>query len=229
MKTLIITMLMVLSFNVCATTTYSQTTLPRLDTTFLDVGISHWDTTTGLEWLDFGGLVGDPITFGHSVNSAEAAYGVGNGGWRLANYTEVHNLFNMFFPFFVDDGDGSMALDEVHDSESVEARNSWLLSFGSDGVSTIELDAATLISSRGFYVDALGAVQRMGLTIGGPIFGSTLYGPDYSEFATTLDMSGSNYGVFMVRDYTVVPIPAAAWLFGSGLLGLVVIARRKVQ
>ena len=228
MKTLIITILAVLAFNASATT-YNQTTLPRLDTTFLDVGVSHWDTTTGLEWLDFGGVVGNPITFGHSVNSAEAAYGVSNGGWRLADYTEVYSLFDMFFPSFVDDGDGSMALDEVHDSVLIQARNSWLLSFGSDGISTIELDADTLISSRGFYLDELGLVQEMGLTIGGPIFGSTLYGPDYSEYVTSRNEAYTNYGVFMVRDYTPpVPIPAAIWLFGSGLLGLVAVARRKV-
>jgi hypothetical protein len=28
---------------------------------------------------------------------------------------------------------------------------------------------------------------------------------------------------------TVVPVPAAVWLFGSGLLGLVGVARRKKQ
>jgi hypothetical protein len=28
-------------------------------------------------------------------------------------------------------------------------------------------------------------------------------------------------------DFTVVPIPAAAWLFGSGLLGMIGVARRK--
>ena len=28
-------------------------------------------------------------------------------------------------------------------------------------------------------------------------------------------------------DFTVVPVPAAVWLFGSGLLGLVGVARRK--
>ena len=28
-------------------------------------------------------------------------------------------------------------------------------------------------------------------------------------------------------DFTVVPVPAAVWLFGSGLLGLIAVARRK--
>ncbi|MCW9006033.1 MAG: VPLPA-CTERM sorting domain-containing protein [Gammaproteobacteria bacterium] len=31
----------------------------------------------------------------------------------------------------------------------------------------------------------------------------------------------------MVRDTTVVPVPAAVWLFGSGLIGLAGFARRK--
>jgi hypothetical protein len=34
-------------------------------------------------------------------------------------------------------------------------------------------------------------------------------------------------GVFSGPDIVVVPVPAAIWLFGSGLLGLVGIARRK--
>ena len=30
-----------------------------------------------------------------------------------------------------------------------------------------------------------------------------------------------------VRAFSVVPVPAAIWLFGSGLIGLIVVARRK--
>jgi len=226
MKTLIATILLTLTLNVSATV-YNQTTLDRLDTTFLDVGVSHWDTTTGLEWLDFGGLVGNPMTFGHSVNSAEAAYGAGNGGWRLAAYTEVYSLFDMFFPLFSDSGNGTMALDEVHDAEEIQARNSWLLSFGSDGTSTIDLDADTLISSRGFYLDEHNVVQGMGVTIGGPIFGSTLYGPNYTVNQGR-DNAYTNYGVFMVRDYSPVPAPAAVWLLGSGLIALAAFGRRRI-
>jgi len=31
----------------------------------------------------------------------------------------------------------------------------------------------------------------------------------------------------MANDITAVPVPAAVWLFGSGLIGLVGVARRK--
>jgi fumarate reductase subunit C len=41
------------------------------------------------------------------------------------------------------------------------------------------------------------------------------------------DYQASIYGIFMVREATVVPVPAAVWLFASGLLGLVGIARRR--
>lgn len=39
--------------------------------------------------------------------------------------------------------------------------------------------------------------------------------------------SGQLAGVWTEYNATVVPVPAAVWLFGSGLLGLVGIARRK--
>lgn len=35
------------------------------------------------------------------------------------------------------------------------------------------------------------------------------------------------YYAWAVRDGNVVPVPAAVWLFGSGLLGLITVARRK--
>jgi hypothetical protein len=49
-------------------------------------------------------------------------------------------------------------------------------------------------------------------------------------FGGTLD-AGSSYDNDRFKiaslDITVVPVPAAIWLFGSGLLGLVGVARRK--
>jgi hypothetical protein len=39
--------------------------------------------------------------------------------------------------------------------------------------------------------------------------------------------AGFNFNFNLHGSMTVVPIPAAAWLFGSGLLGLVAMARRK--
>ena len=53
------------------------------------------------------------------------------------------------------------------------------------------------------------------------IFGSNFQAPGGKDF--------NNFLAWAVRsgDVAVVPVPAAAWLFGSGLLGLVGVARRK--
>jgi hypothetical protein len=48
------------------------------------------------------------------------------------------------------------------------------------------------------------------------------------EYNFGIQVSQDGWGVENVRmDVQVVPVPAAAWLFGSGLIGLVGIARRK--
>ena len=48
------------------------------------------------------------------------------------------------------------------------------------------------------------------------------------EYNFGIQVSQSGWGVENVRmDVQVVPVPAAVWLFGTGLLGLIGIARRK--
>lgn len=47
-----------------------------------------------------------------------------------------------------------------------------------------------------------------------------------SDFSQDGDAIFSNFG--NIYSTSVVPVPAAAWLFGSGLLGLVGVARRKI-
>jgi hypothetical protein len=48
------------------------------------------------------------------------------------------------------------------------------------------------------------------------------------EYNFGISVGQSGWGVENVRmDVQVVPVPAAVWLFGSGLIGLVGLARRK--
>ena len=57
--------------------------------------------------------------------------------------------------------------------------------------------------------------------------GDRLIGPrDYVD-ADFLNNGGQVANLSNVRAFTVVPVPAAVWLFGSGLLGLVGVARRR--
>lgn len=60
--------------------------------------------------------------------------------------------------------------------------------------------------------------------------GSSTFTLDYSAHVALNDPSylgGILYNIHMVGVVSSVPVPAAAWLFGSGLLGLIGMARRK--
>lgn len=54
---------------------------------------------------------------------------------------------------------------------------------------------------------------------------------DYSATVSDSGFAGVAYGIHFVGSInptnTVVPVPAAAWLLGSGLFGLIGVARRK--
>ena len=57
--------------------------------------------------------------------------------------------------------------------------------------------------------------------------GSTLVGVDSIVFSAG-DLSSNDFALAAVN-VSAVPLPAAAWLFGSALLGLVTVARRKTN
>ena len=50
---------------------------------------------------------------------------------------------------------------------------------------------------------------------------------DLSATTAVDDFVSSNYDVRPYTSFTVVPVPAAVWLFGTGLIGLIGVARRK--
>ena len=237
MKHILLTVLAVFTFNVNAVT-ITEGTSDYLDSVFVSYGQYHRDTTTNLEWLDFSDLVDtgvDKVTLQYTVQGAEDWYGP--QGWRLATTTEVYDLFTLFFPTYNGGTDGRMELDDYADpaADLIEARNSWLFAFGTsvkptDG-SDFEVGAANLFS-YGLYVDDVtNKVQYLGANIlpgSDADLTSFIYGPDNATGDLGRYTSYTNAGVFMVRDYTVVPIPAAIWLFGTGLIALLGFARRKV-
>jgi hypothetical protein len=60
---------------------------------------------------------------------------------------------------------------------------------------------------------------------------ATLYQFDWQSVDEVVMSTFGGTGWFVMDDieYSVVPIPPALWLFGSGLLGLIGIARKKTQ
>jgi len=102
----------------------------------------------------------------------------------------------------------------------------------------LEVDVPELIFWNG--VDTLSDIDSNSLTIDGDFVlavfdganwiggninpGSIFTQPDANAYAVNFTGLG---GVEIVVDLAPIPVPAAVWLFGSGLLGLVGVARRR--
>lgn len=89
-------------------------------------------------------------------------------------------------------------------------------------VTNTSLGSITLLGSNNFM---------LGIDWGAGYFGDTnatpISSPDtYLIVFDGQDVTGSISGNTLAVDLAPIPIPAAVWLFGSGLIGLVVVARR---
>jgi hypothetical protein len=76
-------------------------------------------------------------------------------------------------------------------------------------------DINALLSTGGSSLFALGGNLETVNTLENRVFGNTSYG----SFTRALSVEYGNI--------STVPIPAAAWLFGSGLIGMIGVAKRK--
>lgn len=181
-------------------------------------------TGGGLEWLQW------DETDGLSINQAVSTYS--SDGWRIATLGEMVGLFNTFFePNFV-------AVENNTRQESIGAAATGLLDtpayddfvtiFGAtfvpasnvEGLDPYRLTEAhfgTDDNNNGSYGRAQVAgdyQQNNGVDLDALAW---LYG----EISTsTLNTGSSGIGVALVRETSAVPVPAAAWLFGSALAGL---------
>lgn len=191
----------------------------------VDKGSFTTDTGSGLDWLDL------TETDNMSMLDAVAA----NSGWRLATESEVQGLFAQLFDgYYANDAfgigysysyDGPTYADQIEDILNMQSLF---------GVSIVE--GQTWQYTMGMYLDD-GACYGDPCVrlLGARYINSTyhmVYGPDYwpsdsQELNNTYyDInSDAAWGTFLVRS-TVVPIPAAAWLFTSALAGLGFFRRR---
>jgi len=114
--------------------------------------------------------------------------------------------------------------------------NDGLSNYDSDQGDSVTFSGSglTFISTEGQSQDVLYLVFTDLLQLGTPTLGFS--GSEiFKRLTTTLPQPfyggvlGTNGGLSTVVSSTAVPVPAAVWLFGSGLLGLVGVAKRKVS
>lgn len=87
-------------------------------------------------------------------------------------------------------------------------------------ITGFQITANSVPSTPGIY----SLSNSAGLCLAGP---SALIGPASNGTNSVLYGGESNYGNW-TYSHTVVPVPPAAWLFGSGMLGLLGLRRRTV-
>jgi hypothetical protein len=190
----------------------------------VDNGAYTTDTESGLDWLDLS------ATDGLSYDSALA----NNPGYRHAMNAEVENLFGILFdgyfnntPFLTSLNAANVGGEEfVAYSDQLEDIQSFQSLFGHTETKDFGTGSTLAIGSWGLYYDENLIVRLMGAYnrfTGNPL--TEVNGLDYIENFDFFRNDGSDrYAWFMV---STVPVPAAFWLFGSGLFGLIGIARRK--
>jgi len=173
-------------------------------------GLVTLDTDTGLRWLDLS------ITDNQTYVDALAS----NPAWSYATNSQVESLFATLFPGYVETSANHLSVhDNITDTQYQQVINFSNL-FGFTGTYNGGLYSGGLYSDEDGILRMMGSLHDSSRTI--------VYGDEFrSNFEYSRSTSGnSNFGVYLVQT-SVVPVPAAAWLFGSGLIGLAGYARRK--
>ena len=159
------------------------------------------------EWLRFDVLA--PLTYAETLG----ALGQDGGGWNIAGFTQA----TMFADALLSDTT-NLCTETVSTCGNVSSWNDGDLGANFDA----SADYAFYLTNAGragyVTVDAAGEVILRGWS---SLAASDAYAT--GGFYESLPISWLLY-----RETAVIPIPAAVWLFASGLIGLIGVARRKV-
>ena len=173
------------------------------------------DTDSGLEWLDL------TVTDGLSYYDVVVLMDDGGSlhGWRYATRAEVGGLWDAF------GGDSN------HYS-GLSTQNNGLFKAMAPFVGDLycEVNVCTPGDGETFWITGdREIINFTNINWWSVSRDSTPTEDVFSLSALTMGSASTNTyaGSALVRDISAVPIPAALWLFGSGLLGLIGIARRK--
>lgn len=183
----------------------------RLET-FIGSGVfqAYYDDQLNITWTTNANINGT-ATWGAQVEWADTLTIDGVSGWRLAS---------------MDINDDGIIVDCSSDTQAACIDNEYghLFHYGAGTI----LGSGITAASQGPFIDIAVASY----------WSSTEYAPSPSNAWFTVFSSGFqgpggkvnnlNYAwAVHAGDVGAVPIPAAVWLFGSGLIGLISVAKRK--
>ena len=178
----------------------------------VDNGWFTTDTLQELDWLDLS------ITGGMPVSDALAA----SPGWRLATNLEVESLFYRLFPNdYVESSDGIVRSTD-NPGLPTEIAN-YMDLFGVvhrfDRIFRGQPNGYSLYTAGKYYDEnnilrAMGAYQEVDRQDDLGVVYTVNHGYRYEDRDDLVTQ-----GTYLVRS-SIIPVPAAVWLFGSALAGL---------
>jgi hypothetical protein len=170
------------------------------------------DSLNNYEWLRFDVLA--DFTYAQTQAVLDTQDG---GGWSITTVTQA-NMFTsaLFAP-------STPACSNANISDSCGTVSGWFSGDFGDSHVTGNTDIV-------FYLGDLAAVNYMIFNDSGSM-STTMWGSinDSDRFSADGDLAdrAASWLLYRPVDAAVVPLPSAVWLFGSGFLGLVGLARRK--
>jgi hypothetical protein len=208
----------------------------QVNSALIDNGDWTTDTSTGLDWLDLN------LTYAMSVDTASSTY----SGWQLASTSEYDNLFDTIFPNYTTPKsltyDSGIANDFDKHASQLETFFSLFGEAPPSDPGRSWVQAFFLAENTGLDLMQLNLQRAEERVVIDP--------HDYRGYDS--DDTGGAAGLFLVRDTCSgfpggghtggafpgggntggcfpgkVPAPAAIWLFGTGIIGLIGFSRRR--
>ena len=187
----------------------------NLNAALIDNDTYTSDTSTGLDWLDLSETAG--IFYSQALSN--------NSGWRYATYSEVQDLFGVLFNGYYDTDTTrhlSRSTDNAYSDQAIDVTNYQSL-FGV--ASSTAASGKTHNYTYGLYSRGEPSTLRSMGTYSNTDGLTVIQGIEFYQ-AYTPSFTADGHGTYLVRT-SLVPIPAAVWLFGSGLIGLIGLTSRK--
>ena len=187
---------------------------------------------SALLWVLSSGARADVVTPALDISTAFGGSGVSNVGGNLTIEATVFSIFleGTPLPPPIDIPDETFTLTATYSGSSGSSYTFVNGTVTAGSYMTATFTSMTLFSLGGGDGVLLETplTYTGGTLIGGFTGGSMLgqiTGATSADFSTDFTATGPQ--AFSAKAGPVVPVPAAVWLFGSGLLGLVAVARRK--
>lgn len=135
------------------------------------------------------------------------------------SFDDISGFFNLELAL---NGGGTVTLSNPGTGQGVLVNDPFILNVDFSAADTTSLYDTTIVFDNAI-VCCSGASPAPNSFDGATI---SLWGADYPLRLSEKPV-GPRLGLDLRLELTAVPVPAAVWLFGSGLLGLVGVARRK--